>query len=95
MGQERIEQIAGQEEESEGIKYLRLLDLEYLADTPVGESQTPGRDFLDHCGPAARQRLDVLDAMDRADPIFIGIKGAMRDSVLQHLGINTRIDVQG
>jgi hypothetical protein len=83
------ERIGEEEQEPNGVHYLRLLDLEDLADrelrrrdgTPiVREDGTSVRaaDFAEVCGEQALPMLVGLEAMDADDPRYEGLKGVLQ-----------------
>jgi hypothetical protein len=75
-------------EEHEGEKYLDLLGLGYLADQEfVGRDGGTHkyRDFLDHCGPDARNALAGLAAIGSQDPRYEATREALLGSILQHI----------
>lgn len=75
-------------EEHEGDKYLRMLGLSHLADTPVvtAGGSIEARDFLDICGNHARPVLIGLEAMDQSDPRYEPTKEALRGLISQYIG---------
>lgn len=82
------EQARYREEESEGVRYLDMLGLGYLADEEFLSSDGSTykyRDFLDHCGPEARNALAGLEAIGPYDPRYEGARDALQKSVLQHI----------
>ncbi len=76
-------------EEHEGVRFLRLLGLDHLADTEVvaGGNTIEVRNFLDVCGDHARPVLLGLETMDPADPRFEPTKEALRGLISQYVGI--------
>lgn len=72
------------QEESEGLKFLKLLGLEDRADEPI-----PGRDvtlgqFLEICGDHARPMLAGLESLDPSDPRYDQARGALHDHVVEN-----------
>ena len=76
-------------EEHEGEKYLSLLGLSHLADTPVATASgsIEVRDFLDICGDHARPILIGLEAMDQSDPRYEPTREALRGLISQYIGV--------
>jgi hypothetical protein len=74
--------------EHEGEKYLDMLGLGALVDQEfIGKDGATYqyRDFLDHCGPEARDALAGLDSIGTHDSRFETVRDALRQSVLQHI----------
>lgn len=78
----------GEEPETEGEKYLRLLGLSDIADrkitTRTGES-FEARDFLDICGVHARPMLIGFESMSHDDPKYGSTLAALRGVVLEYI----------
>lgn len=67
-------------DEHEGERYLRLLDLEHLADRDIATASgtIQARDFLDVCGEHARPILVGFEAMSTDDPRYEATKNTLR-----------------
>ena len=57
------------EPESEGLRYLRMLDLGDIADLPIpGDPTKTAQDFLDICGDHALPVLKGIESLPEDDP---------------------------
>lgn len=73
--------------EHEGDHYLRLLDLDHLAnnDIETARGTIKARDFLDICGQHARPMLVGFEMMRTDDPRYEATKAALRGLISQYV----------
>ena len=68
---------------TEGLHYLKLLELDHLAHQQIPGYGIPVKDFLDICGEHARPMLVGLDNLDRNDPRFAPTLQALQGFITQ------------
>ena len=78
------------EQEHEGERYLRLLDLGHVAEMEMQTSSGPmlARDFLEieKCKEHARPALVGFEAMSPDDPRYAVIKKVLRNKICGYIG---------
>lgn len=73
--------------ESEGVKYLKMLGLEHLAEQQIPGRTEMVRDFLDICGDHARPMLAGFESLSPDDPRYGRVREVLRSQVAQFLDI--------
>ena len=73
----------------DGLYYLKLLEIEHLASTPIPNTPYVMQDFLEICGDHALPVLKGLDRLDRKSPKFIAVQALLQDYILKFLPTNS------